>query len=50
MTQRVDETFAPLHGLQRAVSKEVRIGAALLALFTSSVAMFVAKHLPAGLV
>ena len=49
MAQRVDETFAPLHGLQRAVSKEAGIGGALLALFTSSVAMFVAKHLPAGL-
>lgn len=49
LTQRLDDAFAPLHGLQRAVRKEAGIGAALLALLTSGVTIFLARHLPAGL-
>jgi|GEM_PF-379469 len=49
VSQRADEAFAPLHGLQRAVGKEAGIGASLLALLTSSVAAVLTRYTPVGL-
>ena len=43
MTTLVNDTFAPLHGLQRAVSKDAGITGTLLAFLTSGVAVAVAK-------
>ena len=42
-TALVNDTFAPLHGLQRAVRKEAGITATLLAFFSSSVVIAIAK-------
>jgi hypothetical protein len=43
--QRVDAVFAPLHGLQRAVTKEAGIPAAFIALLTSTLAITLGKYL-----
>jgi len=43
ITTLVNNTFAPLHGLQRAVTKEAGITGALLAFLTSSVAIAIVK-------
>lgn len=41
----VNNTFAPLHGLQRAVAKEAGITGAALAFLTSSVAVAISRAL-----
>lgn len=43
--QQVDAVFAPLHGLQQAVTKEAGIPAAFLALLTSTLAITLGKYL-----
>jgi hypothetical protein len=47
--QQVDAVFAPLHGLQQAVTKEAGIPAAFLALFTSTIAITLGKYLTSAL-
>ena len=42
-TALVNDTFAPLHGLQRAVRKEAGIAATLLAFLSSSLVIAIAK-------
>ena len=46
----VNNTFAPLHGLQRAVTKEAGITGALLAFLTCSVAIAIAKAVASRMV